>query len=56
MSEEKDRVNNLLFDFELHGLTNRQKEVLSEAFVRLLDDATRKRDALEVVNIQRMQA
>lgn len=55
MSEEKDKFSARLLDFEMNGMTKRQKDVLSKQLVILIDKAARARDALEVVEIQRMQ-
>jgi hypothetical protein len=55
MSEEKDKVSAQLMDFEMNGITQRQKDVLSREIELLKDKATRKRDALELSEIIRMQ-
>ena len=55
MSESKDKVNSLLLEFEMYGITERQKNVLSKAIKLLVDKAAGERDALELVDLQRMQ-
>ena len=55
MSEEKDKVSAKLFDFEMNGMNQRQKDVLSKELELLIDAEARKRDALEVSKLQRMQ-
>ena len=56
MSEEKDKVSAQLFEFEMHGITQRQKDVLSRAINLLMDVASRKRETLEICRLQKMQA
>jgi len=55
MSEEKDRVSTQLFDFEMNGMNQRQKDVVSNEIGSLLNAAARKRDALELSDLQKMQ-
>ena len=55
MSEEKDKVAARLVDFEMSGVTQRQKDVLAREIERLMDAATRKRDALELSHLKGMQ-
>ena len=55
MNEDKDKVIAQLLDFEMNGITQRQKDVLSRAIDLLKDKATRKRDALELSELTRMQ-
>ena len=51
---EEDKVSSKLLDFEMNGITQRQKDVLARQINLLIDEAARKRDALEVTKLQRM--
>ena len=55
MSEEKDKVSAQLFEFEMNGITQRQKDVLSKEIDLLIDAEARKRNALEVSKLERMR-
>lgn len=55
MSEEKNKVSAQLLDFEMNGINQRQKDVLSKALSLLINKAAHQRDALEIVDLQRMQ-
>lgn len=55
MIDDKEKVSALLLEFEMNGATERQKGVLSKAIDLLIDEAARKRDALEINKLQRMQ-
>jgi predicted nucleotide-binding protein len=54
---EFDLVSTKLLEFELQGIiTQVQKAALASAISRLLNEAARKRDALEVVRIQELES
>ena len=54
-NKRKDQVNNRLIDFEMEGITQRQKDVMKREIQLLLTDAARRRDALEVHGINAMK-
>lgn len=56
MNNELFTIRTKLLDYELNGITEQQKVVLSNAIEQLLKDAIAKRDALSVVKIQRLQS
>jgi len=57
MDEEYKSASRKIFEFEFHGaITSDQKATLASVNSRLLHEAIRKRDALEVLRIQEMES
>lgn len=54
-NEKKDQINARLLDFEMEGITQRQKDVMKREIQSLLKGAARQRDALEVHRINEMK-